>query len=136
MRALSEISLCIIFLLFTIKWNLDEEFLGIDNNVTAIDGRQMVKSKRIPHQPPYYGRQSFYQTFVGYLNYFHMNGTACLLRTICEIASSNLDENNGVLGSIFKILFMYVITKISRHANTHSQMQSVQTQYKWNVLNL
>uniref|UniRef100_A0A1A9VQF2 Uncharacterized protein n=1 Tax=Glossina austeni TaxID=7395 RepID=A0A1A9VQF2_GLOAU len=89
------------------RWNLDNEFLGIDNNVTAIDGRKMVKSKRIlPHQPPYYGRHSFYQTFVGYLNYFHMNGTACLLRTICEIASSNLDENNGVLGSIFKILFM------------------------------
>uniref|UniRef100_A0A1A9WGQ4 Uncharacterized protein n=1 Tax=Glossina brevipalpis TaxID=37001 RepID=A0A1A9WGQ4_9MUSC len=88
------------------RWNLNEESLGIGNNVTAIDGRQMVKSKRTARRPLCYGRHSFYQAFISYLNYLRMNGTACLLKTICEIAASSLDENNGVLGNIFKILFM------------------------------
>ncbi|XP_037957055.1 uncharacterized protein LOC119686993 [Teleopsis dalmanni] len=80
------------------RWNLSENFVGIGNNVTSINGR-MAKHSR-------YTRSSFYRSIVGYLELFQMNGTACLLRTICEVAESNLDEHNGLLGSIFKILFM------------------------------
>ncbi|KAI8117333.1 uncharacterized protein LOC111684091 [Lucilia cuprina] len=83
------------------RWNIDEEFVGIGNDVTPINNRKK-RSDFLPH----YDRRSFYRSFTGYLNHFQMNGTACLLRTICEVSASSLHENNGVLGSIFKILFM------------------------------
>ncbi|XP_061395658.1 uncharacterized protein LOC133331275 [Musca vetustissima] len=98
------------------RWDLDETYLGIGNNVTVINNRNLKrsKSKRSPSANtsdqqrllPRYDRRSFYRTFTGYLDLYQMNGTGCLLRTICEVAASTMDENNGVLGSILKILFM------------------------------
>ncbi|KAM7355867.1 uncharacterized protein ACRADG_001812 [Cochliomyia hominivorax] len=82
------------------RWDIDEQFVGIGNDVNPINNR---KKRSLP--PPY-DRRSFYRTFTGYLDHFEMNGTGCLLRTICEVAASSLHENNGVLGSLFKILFM------------------------------
>lgn len=33
------------------------------------------------------------------------NGTACLLKTICNTAESDLFENNGIFGNLFHIVF-------------------------------
>uniref|UniRef100_A0A1I8MH02 Uncharacterized protein n=1 Tax=Musca domestica TaxID=7370 RepID=A0A1I8MH02_MUSDO len=98
------------------RWDLDETYLGIGNNVTVINNRKLQRKRKrsttstdqTSGQPllPRYDRRSFYRTFTGYLDHYQMNGTGCLLRTICEVAASTMDENNGVLGSILKILFM------------------------------
>ncbi|XP_073841476.1 uncharacterized protein [Musca autumnalis] len=99
------------------RWDLDETYLGVGNNVTVINNRNLKEKKRKRSTTtanntsgqqllPRYDRRSFYRTFTGYLDHYQMNGTGCLLRTICEVAASTMDENNGVLGSILKILFM------------------------------
>lgn len=84
----------------SLKWDIAEQFVGIGNDVTPVNNR-----RKRSMSPPY-DRRSFYKTFIGYLDYFQMNGTGCLLRTICEVSASSLHENNGVLGSLMKILFM------------------------------
>ncbi|XP_054735848.1 uncharacterized protein LOC129242933 [Anastrepha obliqua] len=81
------------------RWNLDQEFVGIGNDVIPVNSRR----RRFAQM---YTRNAFYRSIVGYLEHFEMNGTGCLLRTICDVSASNLDEHNGLLGSIFKILFM------------------------------
>lgn len=43
------------------------------------------------------------------------NGTACLLKTICETAAVPLYENNGVLGNIFHIAFTWVFCHFSKN---------------------
>ncbi|XP_030387566.1 uncharacterized protein LOC115634136 [Scaptodrosophila lebanonensis] len=92
------------------RWDLDQHILGIGGNVTPIDGRSGGaydnKSKRSIGGPPRYTRHSFYRSFVHYLEHFGLNGSACLLRTICEVSASPLDAQNGLLGSILQILFI------------------------------
>ncbi|EDV97928.1 uncharacterized protein LOC6557908 [Drosophila grimshawi] len=80
------------------RWDLDEQFLGIGSNVTPIDGRNLEKRA--------ISRHDFYRAIVNYLGQYGYNGSACLLRTICEVSAAPLDADNGVWGSIFKILFM------------------------------
>ncbi|XP_018795011.1 PREDICTED: uncharacterized protein LOC108972728 [Bactrocera latifrons] len=82
------------------RWNLDKEDVGVGNNVTSINQRRLRSIGQV------YTRNAFYRSIVGYLDYYDMNGTGCLLRTICDVSSSTLDEHNGLIGSIFKILFM------------------------------
>ncbi|XP_034101964.1 uncharacterized protein LOC117566533 [Drosophila albomicans] len=99
------------------RWDLDEGFLGIGSDVTPIDGRNDDHDndkddnndnlvKRSTGQPPRFTRHDFYRAIVNYLGQYGFNGSACLLRTICEVSAEPLDVHNGVLGSIFKILFM------------------------------
>ncbi|EDW69813.1 uncharacterized protein [Drosophila virilis] len=89
------------------RWDLDEGFLGIGSDVTPIDGRNDDKlEKRSISTPPRFTRHDFYRAIVSYLGQYGYNGSACLLRTICEVTAAPLDAHNGVLGSIFKILFM------------------------------
>lgn len=99
------------------QWDLDEGFLGIGSDVTPIDGRDagagMQESssddnpeKRSTGRPPRFTRHDFYRAIVNYLGQYGFNGSACLLRAICEVSAAPLDAHNGVLGSIFKILFM------------------------------
>lgn len=40
-------------------------------------------------------------------NRYGYNGTACLLRAICETSENPFHEYNGVFGNIFHILFAY-----------------------------
>uniref|UniRef100_A0A1I8QBW6 Uncharacterized protein n=1 Tax=Stomoxys calcitrans TaxID=35570 RepID=A0A1I8QBW6_STOCA len=99
------------------RWNLDQEYLGIGNNVTVINNRRNLDKRSLPSTAsllPRYDRRSFYRTFTDYLNHYQMNGTACLLRTICEVAASTVEENNGVLGSFLKILFMPTTSRPER----------------------
>lgn len=94
------------------RWDLDQSFLGIGSDVTPIDGRNGGQDhddnpkKRSICKPPLLTRHDFYRSIVNYLGQFGYNGSACLLRTICEVSAAPLDAHNGVLGSIFKILFM------------------------------
>ncbi|KAH8370800.1 hypothetical protein KR093_005031 [Drosophila rubida] len=91
------------------QWDLDEGFLGIGSDVTPIDGRNADDDnlvKRSSGQLPRFTRRDFYRAIVNYLGQYGYNGSACLLRTICEVSAEPLDVHNGVLGSIFKILFM------------------------------
>lgn len=62
--------------------------------------------KRSILRPPRFTRHDFYRAIVNYMGQYGFNGSACLLRAICEVSASPLDTHNGVLGSIFKILFM------------------------------
>ncbi|EDW19024.1 uncharacterized protein LOC6582863 [Drosophila mojavensis] len=89
------------------RWDLDEGFLGIGSDVTPIDGRTGDNlEKRSIAAPPRFTRHDFYRAIVNYLGQYGYNGSACLLRTICEVSAAPLDAHNGLLGSIFKILFM------------------------------
>ncbi|XP_034483072.1 uncharacterized protein LOC117788417 [Drosophila innubila] len=93
------------------RWDLDEGFLGIGSDVTPIDGRNAGDhsdnpEKRSISKPPRFTRHDFYRAIVNYLGQYGYNGSACLLRTICEVSAAPLDAHNGVLGTIFKILFI------------------------------
>lgn len=57
------------------------------------------KSKRM------FTRKYLYRTIENNLDGAGFNGTACLLKTICETAESDLYENNGVFGNLFHIIF-------------------------------
>lgn len=78
---------------------------SFDVNVTKIDSRRQYRSLPEQVQSNKYSRYNFYRVVVGYLNQFRMNGTACLLRMICEVTAEPLDYHNGLLGSILKVLF-------------------------------
>lgn len=94
-------------MLFNLKWDLDESFLGIGSDVTPIDGRTGDNlEKRSIAAPPRFTRHDFYRAIVNYMGQYGYNGSACLLRTICEVSAAPLDAHNGLLGSLFKILFM------------------------------
>ncbi|CAD7006053.1 unnamed protein product [Ceratitis capitata] len=58
------------------RWNLDKEDVGIGNDVTPINNRRRRRSVA-----QMYTRNAFYRSIVGYLDYYEMNGTGCLLRT-------------------------------------------------------
>ncbi|KAH8408078.1 hypothetical protein KR222_009227 [Zaprionus bogoriensis] len=96
------------------RWDLDEAFLGIGSDVTPIDGRDAgaqdddnpEEKRSVRSKPPRFSRHDFYRAIVNYLGQYGYNGSACLLRAICEVSAAPLDEHNGVLGSIFKILFV------------------------------
>ncbi|XP_067647969.1 uncharacterized protein [Eurosta solidaginis] len=98
------------------RWNIDKESVGIGNEVVPINNRRRRFSQM-------YSRNAFYRSVVGYLEHYEMNGTGCLLRTICDVSASNLDEHNGLIGSIFKILFM---PTTSAHETEHP-LQNVDT---------
>ncbi|XP_055843789.1 uncharacterized protein LOC129910433, partial [Episyrphus balteatus] len=80
------------------KWNLNGMFSDISNGVTNIESAR--------HQRSLYTRTNFYRSVIGYMEHFGLNGSDCLLRTICEVAESSIYESNGVLGSILHVLFM------------------------------
>ncbi|ALC44559.1 CG14115 [Drosophila busckii] len=91
------------------RWDLDEQFVGLNSDVTPIDGREALEVKQEARRalgPPRFTRHDFYRAIVNYMGQYGYNGSACLLRCICEISAAPLDAHNGVLGSIFKILFM------------------------------
>lgn len=50
-------------------------------------------------------RQIVYQFFESKLNSFGLNGNACLLKTICQVADVALGRNNGVLGDLVHVIF-------------------------------
>ncbi|XP_036327282.1 uncharacterized protein LOC118739893 [Rhagoletis pomonella] len=103
------------------RWNIDEEFVGIGNDVIPLASRRRRSFAQL------YTRNAFYHSIVGYLEHYEMNGTACLLRTICDVSASNLDEHNGVLGSIFKILFMPTTSALeSEHQLQHMDIYAAE----------
>uniref|UniRef100_A0A0A1XFP0 Cytochrome P450 52E2 n=1 Tax=Zeugodacus cucurbitae TaxID=28588 RepID=A0A0A1XFP0_ZEUCU len=99
------------------RWNIDKENVGVGNDVTPINNRR----RRSIGQT--YTRNAFYRSIVGYLDYYDMNGTGCLLRTICDVSASNLDEHNGLLGTLFKVLFMPT-TSALENENTLDNMDT------------
>ncbi|KAH8379909.1 hypothetical protein KR009_007998 [Drosophila setifemur] len=98
------------------RWDLDDPFLGVGGNVTPINARHdggdspadedNEVRRRSVGSPPSFRRHDFYRTIVNFLTHYGFNGSACLLRTICEVSASPLDAHNGLLGSLFQILFI------------------------------
>ncbi|EDW73205.2 uncharacterized protein Dwil_GK16780 [Drosophila willistoni] len=96
------------------RWDLDTHFLGVGSGVTPIDGRnngdqsQGMSRRSVGSSdgPPTIRRYDFYRSIINYMVHYGFNGSACLLRTICEVSEKPLDAHNGVLGSIIQILFM------------------------------
>lgn len=56
-------------------------------------------------------RKHVYRVIETQLNRAGFNGTACLLKTICNTAESDLPENNGVFGNLFHIVFTPTASK-------------------------
>lgn len=50
-------------------------------------------------------RQIVYQFFESKMTSFGLNGNACLLKTICQVAEVALGRNNGVLGDLVHVIF-------------------------------
>lgn len=50
-------------------------------------------------------RQIVYQFFESKMSSFGLNGNACLLKTICQVAEVALGRNNGVLGDLVHVIF-------------------------------
>ncbi|XP_016997855.2 uncharacterized protein [Drosophila takahashii] len=98
------------------RWDLDDHFMGVGGNVTPINARhdrgEFPKDednevrRRSVGSPPPFRRHDFYRSIVNFLTHYGFNGSACLLRTICEVSESPLDAQNGLVGSLFQILFM------------------------------
>lgn len=63
-------------------------------------------NRRSVGSPPPLRRRDFYRGIMNYLSHFGFNGSACLLRIICEVSEAPLDAHNGLVGSLFQILFM------------------------------
>ncbi|XP_017080271.1 uncharacterized protein LOC108114036 [Drosophila eugracilis] len=101
---------------FVDEWDLDDHYLGLNGNVTPInarqDGRDYINDednevrRRSVGSPPPFKRHDFYRCIINFLTHYGFNGSACLLRTICEVSESPLDAQNGLVGSLFQILFM------------------------------
>jgi len=92
--------------------------MGVGGNVTPINARQdggeflneednEVRRRSVGSPPPF-RRHDFYRSIINFLTHYGFNGSACLLRTICEVSESPLDAQNGLVGSLFQILFMWV----------------------------
>ncbi|KAH8239094.1 hypothetical protein KR032_000769 [Drosophila birchii] len=105
------------------RWQLYEPFMGVPGNVTPINARQQASEDLVPHEdnneeevsevkrrsvgsPPPIRRRDFYRGIINYLGHYGFNGSACLLRVICEVSEAPLDPHNGLVGSLFQILFM------------------------------
>lgn len=50
-------------------------------------------------------RRNIYGTLESQLFLFGLNGTACLLKTICQTSEIPIYESNGVIGSLLHIIF-------------------------------
>ncbi|KAH8293604.1 hypothetical protein KR054_002078 [Drosophila jambulina] len=101
------------------RWQLYEPFMGVPGNVTPINARQQATEdsalqededsevrRRSVGSPPPLRRRDFYHGIMNYLSHYGFNGSACLLRVICEVSEAPLDAHNGLLGTLFQILFM------------------------------
>ncbi|XP_001353588.3 uncharacterized protein [Drosophila pseudoobscura] len=114
------------------RWDLDDHFLGVPGNVTPINARDGGASdnddnevrRRSMRSPPPFRRHDFYRSIINYLTHYGYNGSSCLLRAICEVNESPLDAHNGVLGSLFQILFMPTTSAAER------QLQHVDELYE------
>lgn len=73
-------------------------FSDISNSVTNVESARQQRSLHT--------RKNFYRSVIGYMEHYGLNGAYCLLRTICEVAESSLNDSNGVIGSIMHVLFM------------------------------
>ncbi|KAH8301194.1 hypothetical protein KR018_007125 [Drosophila ironensis] len=102
------------------RWDLEDHFQGAPANVTHINARQdagesleeaeeeeeQARRRRMAGAPPSIRRYDFYRTIINYMAHYGFNGTACLLRAICEVSEWPLDAHNGLVGTLFQILFM------------------------------
>ncbi|XP_017022916.1 uncharacterized protein [Drosophila kikkawai] len=105
------------------RWQLYEPFMGVPGNVTPINARQQASEDLVTQEenkeeegaevrrrsvgsPPPFRRRDFYLGIMNYLSHYGFNGSACLLRVICEVSEAPLDAHNGLVGSLFQILFM------------------------------
>lgn len=53
----------------------------------------------------FFSRKNFYKILEDKIENFGLNGSACLLRLICEMTRGDVLSGNGVIGSIMHILF-------------------------------
>lgn len=78
---------------------------GLYDKILFVDGVETVGTGRIASGLDLFSRRNIYGLIEQRMNFYGINGHACLLRMICEVKDSSFDENNGVLGSLFHILF-------------------------------
>lgn len=50
-------------------------------------------------------RKNFYQIIMENLKLHGYPGKSCILKIICEISNSSLNENNGIFGDLMEIIF-------------------------------
>lgn len=84
---------------FLFQWHPDEY---LPSNISSI----LSSRKRAARSHPFSTRMNFFASISAYFQHFGYDGEACLLRTICEISSTDLGEYNGAFGSLLHVLFM------------------------------
>lgn len=78
---------------------------GLYDKILFIDGVDPAATARGSPEFNLFSRRNIYGLIEQRMHFYGIDGHACLLRLICEVKESSFDENNGVLGSLFHILF-------------------------------
>lgn len=78
---------------------------GVDEKIDADNDEKEEILARKMNDLSYLFRKNVYQMIEKRLEIFGLDGRACLLRMICEVAHSEVIESNGVVGNLFHILF-------------------------------
>lgn len=83
---------------------------GLYNNILFVDGVKLAGTDRASLGFNLFSRRNIYDIIEQRIsNIYGIDGHACLLRMICEVSKSSFAENNGVMGSLFHILFTWAI---------------------------
>lgn len=81
---------------------------GLYDKILFVDGVESEENENAARDMRNFNfitRKRIYQMLEQKLDAHGLNGKACLLSIICEVANNDFYETNGVLGNIFHILF-------------------------------
>ncbi|XP_016979708.1 uncharacterized protein LOC108045048 [Drosophila rhopaloa] len=80
-----------------------------ENEVGGEEQEEVEESTKVTHKErkvrSLLTRSNIYRIFIDKLKRSGFQGESCLLRLICETSAAQLDEFNGVLGSLMHVLF-------------------------------
>ncbi|KAG5683254.1 hypothetical protein PVAND_012546 [Polypedilum vanderplanki] len=77
---------------------------GFYDKIYFIDGINKTEAIARMQSINFFSRTQLYRLIEGKLDGYGFSGKECLLRLICEAASSDLISNNGIIGSFIHIL--------------------------------
>lgn len=77
---------------------------GLYDKILFIDGVEAAETAR-SESFDLFSRRNIYVMIEQRMDMYGIDGHACLLRMICEVSKHSFDESNGVIGSLFHIIF-------------------------------
>lgn len=81
---------------------------GFFDKILLLDGVDEAEDEnfaRMTESLGFLSRRNVYRMIEQKIETFKLDGRACLLRMICEVAAADLVETNGVFGSLLHVLF-------------------------------